>query len=65
MKRVMSIPVEIIGIFILLSAPIMKLYFPELADFWLAVVAAIALFLVMHIRSYLATKVRPEQNPLP
>ena len=53
MTTYMVIPTEIIGLFILISAIAVRLHFPGLADFWLALATAIALFLIMHIRSYL------------
>jgi hypothetical protein len=55
---------EMLGFFILVSGIVMKMSFPDVADFWLALVTAITLFLIMHIRSHSGFAADTEENPL-
>jgi len=48
-----SLPAEMLGSFILVAAIVPKIFFPTVSEFWLALVTAITLFLIMHIRAQL------------
>ena len=48
-----SLPAEMLGSFILVAAIVTKIFFPAVSEFWLALVTAITLFLIMHIRAQL------------
>ena len=48
-----SLSAEMLGSFILVAAIVTKIFFPAVSEFWLALVTAITLFLIMHIRAQL------------
>jgi hypothetical protein len=41
------------GTFVLVAAVVTRMFFPGISEFWLALVTAITLFLIMHIRKLL------------
>jgi hypothetical protein len=66
MTALNSLPDEMLGFFILLvSGVLAKLLCPEIGEFWLALVTAIALFLIMHVRSRLIFPATPKETPSP
>ncbi len=65
MNNFMNLPAEILGFFILVLAIAIRISVPAIADFWLALVTGIALFLAMHVRAYLSLKRSAKDKPLP
>ncbi len=53
MKALKTVSSEIIGLFFLLISAAATLSFPGIADFWLALATAIALFSIMYVRLHL------------
>ena len=48
-----TLPNEMAGFLVLVSGILTKLSAPDIEDFWFALATAIALFLIMHMRSRL------------
>ena len=65
MNTFRSLPAEMLGLFILVFAIVTKISFSEIQDFWLALVTGAALFLAMHVRSYLSLKMTAKDKPSP
>ena len=65
MKILQTLPDELFGFFIPTSAVVARLVFPEFGDFWLALVTAVSLFLIMHIRSQPSLKAAPKEKSSP
>jgi len=63
MNAFRSLPAEILGLVILVFALATKIYFSEIQDFWLALGTGAALFLAMHVRSYLSLKMTAKDKP--
>ena len=59
------LPAEMLGLTVLVSTLLTRLYFPEISDFWLAVATAITLFVIMHIRTHLVLDVAAKEKPSP
>jgi len=60
-----NLPAELLGLSVLVSAAVTGLFFPELSDFWLALATAIALFVIMQIRTHLVLEASAEEKPSP
>ncbi len=65
MKTFKTLPTEMLCFFVLVSAIVIRISFPEVAEFWLALVTAITLFLILHLRSHLDLKTEAEEEPSP
>ena len=63
MRALTFLPEEMLGFFILVSGVAGKLVCPEIEDFWFALVTAMALFLIMHVRSRLTLTAEPKETP--
>ena len=60
-----TIPAELLGLFVLVSAGLMGICFPEVSEFWLALATAITLFVIMQIRTHLELEAAAKEKPLP
>jgi len=60
-----TLPAEIVGLFILVSAFSTKLFLTEVSDFWLSLVTAIVLFVIMHVRTHLVVETTAKEKPSP
>jgi hypothetical protein len=58
-----TLPSEMLGFAVLVSGTLAKLSVPDIEDFWLALATAIALFLIMHMRSRLSFAANTEAKP--
>ena len=59
------LPAEMLGLFVLVSAALTGVFFPELSEFWLALATAITLFVIMHIRTHLVLDAEAKEKPSP
>jgi hypothetical protein len=60
-----TVPAEMLGLFVLVSGALTGILFPEISDFWLALATAIALFVIMHVRTHLVLDVPAKEKPSP
>ena len=60
-----SLPAEMVGSFVLVAAIVTRLFLPAVSEFWLALVTAITLFLMMHIRTQLLLNATAKEKPSP
>jgi hypothetical protein len=65
MELIKTLPNEILGLLILVTAAGAGFYFTEITEFWLAVATALSLFLIMHIRTHKVLDSRAEEKPSP
>lgn len=59
------LPAELLGLFVLVSAMLTRLFILEVSDFWLALATAITLFVIMQIRTHLVLDVAAKEKPSP
>ena len=60
-----TLPAELSGLIILVSTIATGLFFPEVSDFWLALAAAITLFLMMHVKTHMDVNTEANEKPSP
>ncbi len=65
MTMLKYLPAELLGLFVLVSAMLTRIFFPEVLDFWLALATSITLFVIMHIRTHLVLDVEAKEKPSP
>ena len=59
------LPAEMLGLSVLVSAGLTRIFFPEISDFWLALATAITLFVIMQIRTHLVLEAVAKEKPSP
>ncbi len=59
------LPAELLGLLVLVSAMLTRLFILEVSDFWLALATAITLFVIMQIRTHLVLDVAAKEKPSP
>ncbi len=59
------LPPEILGLAVLVSAVVTRIFFFEVSDFWLAVASAITLFAIMQVRTHLVLDNAAKEKPSP
>ena len=65
MKVFKILPAEIMGLFVVVSAVLIRIIFPEVSEFWLALATAITLFVLMQIRSLVVVDAPSKEKPSP
>ena len=60
-----NLPAELLGLFVLFSAVLVGIFFPEVSEFWMALATAITLFVIMHIKTKLVLDVAAKEKPSP
>ncbi len=60
-----TLPAELLGLVVLVTAAMTRLFFPEVSDFWLALAAAITLFAIMQIRAHVVFDNAAKEKPSP
>ncbi len=65
MQLIKTLPNEILGLLILVTAAGAGLYFTEIEEFWLALVTALSLFVIMHVRTHKDLESEAQEKPSP
>ncbi len=65
MTMLKYLPAELLGLSVLVSAAMIRLFFPEVSEFWLALATAITLFVMMQVRTHLVLDVAAKEKPSP